>query len=109
MTKEETRKLVLAHSAQRVADAVGLALGTHFGRSGTEDEKYGYVVGHVREAVTVLMPEHEERAREIFSLVQWPTGFGPVPAFERVMGIVCGTCGGTGVSGFISTLRCPDC
>ena len=116
-TNEEKRELVLKYPAQEVADSLKGAIqsrwnyGPHLGKRGTEAERYEYVLDQVREMVVLVMPEHEEKAREIFALVPWPTvhTFGPIPTFEKLMGRVCATCGGSGVTGFLVGRRGWDC
>jgi hypothetical protein len=124
LSPEMKRELLLKHAPEDVAKAVTGAMqcrwvyGPHLGRRGTEEEHYEFAVEAVTDVVASLMPEHEDRAREIFGLLRWPedyrstTGvetFGPIPRFEKLAGARCATCGGTGVTGLISGIRCPDC
>lgn len=99
---------------------------TESGVSLTEGQRYDAVINQVRTYLEALMPEHEEKARTIFAGLSWPlakgtawigdkflsevsSDFGPIPTFEKILGQVCPTCNGTGVAGFISGIRCPDC
>ena len=129
ISDEQKRKLILSHRPDRVAESMKVTLQYvwNMGPPGaqarwdgsTEGERYEGVLVEVRKMVGLLMPEHEDKAREIFALVPWPVGrhdywqaktdFGPIPTFERVFGLECPTCGGTGVAGFISGIRCRDC
>lgn len=128
-TNEEKRALVLKYPAQKVADSLKVALQYRWNmgppdrscrnKTSTEEQRHETVLGQVREMVDLLMPDHEEKAREIYALVPWPVGrhdnwqaktdFAPVPTFEKFMGQECATCGGTGVTGFLVGRRCWDC
>lgn len=85
-------------------------------RYSTEQERYDAVIGKLKD-LKLLLPDREDKCREIFALIEWPTkstrganiDFSPIPTFEVLFGGTCRTCGGTGVSGFISGIRCPDC
>jgi hypothetical protein len=123
MEDEKKRKVLLRSSAGAVAKSLSIVMqarwerGPHLGRAGTTDEHREWALASLQE-IRVLLPEHEDRAREIYGLLEWPedyrrvTGverFGPAPKFEKIVGMACATCGGTGVTGFISAVRCPDC
>lgn len=123
LSPEMKIELLLRHTPEEVARTVtGMmqtrwAYGPHLGRAGTVEEHRELAVEVARDVVASLMPDHEDRAREIYGLLGWPTEyrhrsggeFGPIPKFEKLAGVRCATCGGTGVAGFISGIRCPDC
>jgi hypothetical protein len=124
-TDAELLELLLANPARKIAESMRVRLQYEWNNGGrphdphapTEEERRADVLEGVREVLGRLMPEYEEKAREIYAFVPWPVkaqvaateDFGPVPTFEKFMGQECKTCGGTGKTGFISGLRCPDC
>jgi hypothetical protein len=124
LSPEMKRELLLRHAPEDVAKAVTGSMqcrwvyGPHLGRAGTTQEHHDFAVEAATDVVRSLMPEHEDRAREIFGLLRWPEDyrrargvetFGPVPTFEKLAGVTCAICGGTGVAGFLVGRRCFDC
>lgn len=129
-TPEEKREVILKYPAKSVAASLTGSLRWNWAqgpdvaweerRVPTDQERYDAVVAQVREVMDLVMPD-EDKAREIFALMPWPSrwrrspqgiqteDFGPVPTFEKVMGLECATCGGTGVTGFLTGRRCFDC
>lgn len=78
LSPEMKIELLLRHTPEEVARTVtGVmqtrwAYGPHLGRAGTVEEHREFAVEGARDVVSSLMPEHEERAREIYGLLGWP-------------------------------------
>jgi hypothetical protein len=111
MSKEQKRRALLTYSGSARLRSIMWARWRNGSRPGcsTEPDRAEYVLDAMRKAVDLLMPEHEERARELFAQMRWPEGFPRVPSFEKIAGLPCATCGGSGVSGFLFGIRCLDC
>jgi len=116
LSEPEKTKLLLKHPAKEIAEALENSLQKRWdnesGLYHTEECRRNGVLKLVRQALEPLLPDHEEKAREVYAQIPWPVApkaFRPVPTFEGCMGLACATCGGTGVWGFISGQRCPDC
>lgn len=120
LTDEKKLALILANPTHTVAEAMRITIQYKWNNGGglypTEQNRYDAVLDEVHRMLDVLMPDHENKARKIYSLVPWPVAasetprdFGPIPTFEKFMGLGCETCGGSGLTGFIMGVRCPDC
>lgn len=88
--------------------------GPHHQALVTTEDRYQAVLDVILDLKT-LLPDGETRAREIYARISWPQAsdhnlhdFVP-PKFEKLFELPCARCNGTGLTGFLIGIRCPDC
>lgn len=106
LTREKRREILLKYTPRKIAESLKNPLEIRWGYGGDQS-----VLDTVQFQFGLLLPEHENFARASFAQLTWPKGMGSPPTWETLFGSseVCQRCSGTGVTGYLFGIRCPDC